>query len=61
MLQTAAEWFAVLIAARLIGGIGIGMLSMACPLCISEVSPPETGGTLLVLGQLPLGYTYASY
>jgi predicted MFS family arabinose efflux permease len=44
MLQTAAEWFSALIAARLIGGIDIGMLSMACPLCISEISPPETGG-----------------
>jgi MFS family permease len=61
MLQTAAERFAVLIAARLIGGVGIGMLSMVCPLYISEISPPETKDTLLALGELPLGYTYASY
>jgi MFS family permease len=61
MLQTAAERFAVLITARLIGGVGIGMLSMVCPLYISEISPPETRGTLLVLGKLPLRYTYASY
>ncbi len=50
MLQTTAERFVVLITARFICGVGIGMLSMVCPLYISEISPPETRGTLLVLG-----------
>lgn len=48
-LQTAAIDYAMLTVARLIGGVGIGMLSMVALLHISEVSPPETRGTLLVL------------
>lgn len=48
-LQTAAVDYAMLTVARLIGGIGIGMLSMVAPLYISEVSPPEVRGTLLVM------------
>ncbi|KAI9044111.1 sugar porter family MFS transporter [Aspergillus affinis] len=49
ILQTAAMDYAMLTVARFIGGLGIGMLSMVAPLYISEISPPECRGTLLVL------------
>ncbi|KAJ5506207.1 Major facilitator superfamily domain general substrate transporter [Penicillium expansum] len=49
VLQTAAYGYPMLTVARLIGGVGIGMLSMVAPLYISEISPPECRGTLLVL------------
>lgn len=38
ILQTAAVDYAMLTVARLIGGVGIGMLSMVAPLYISEIS-----------------------
>ena len=44
----------MLVTARLIGGIGIGMLSMVAPLYISEISPPEIRGSLLVLEELSI-------
>ncbi|CCG80554.1 putative MFS monosaccharide transporter [Taphrina deformans PYCC 5710] len=49
ILQTAAVNYAMLIVGRLIGGVAIGMLSMVAPLYMSEISPPEIRGTLLVL------------
>ncbi|KAH8704010.1 putative MFS monosaccharide transporter [Talaromyces proteolyticus] len=49
ILQTAAVSYPMLTMARLVGGLGIGMLSMVAPLYISEISPPECRGTLLVL------------
>ncbi|KAI9745197.1 MAG: hypothetical protein M1818_001475 [Claussenomyces sp. TS43310] len=54
ILQTAAQGYAMLTVARLIGGIGIGMLSAVAPLYISEISPPEIRGTLLVLEELSI-------
>lgn len=51
-LQTASISYAMLTTARLIGGFGIGMLSMVAPLYISEISPPEIRGALLVLEEL---------
>lgn len=54
ILQTAAVDYAMLVVARLIGGIGIGMLSMVAPLYISEISPPEIRGALLVLEELSI-------
>ena len=53
-LQTAATDYAMLAAARLVGGLGIGMLSMVIPLYISEISPPEMRGSLLVLEELSI-------
>ncbi|KAK9462289.1 putative MFS monosaccharide transporter [Lipomyces oligophaga] len=47
-LQAAAQDYAMLTVARFIGGLGIGMLSMVAPLYISEISPPEIRGFLLV-------------
>lgn len=38
VLQTAAYGYPMLTVARLIGGVGIGMLSMVAPLYISEIS-----------------------
>lgn len=54
VLQTASVSYAMLVVARLIGGIGIGMLSMVAPLYISEISPPEIRGALLVLEELSI-------
>lgn len=54
ILQTASTSYAMLVTARLIGGIGIGMLSMVAPLYISEISPPEIRGALLVLEELSI-------
>ena len=54
VLQTASISYAMLVTARLIGGIGIGMLSMVAPLYISEISPPEIRGALLVLEELSI-------
>ncbi|CAM1507732.1 Fc.00g045800.m01.CDS01 [Cosmosporella sp. VM-42] len=53
-LQTASVNYTMLVVARLIGGIGIGMLSMVVPLYISEISPPEIRGTLLVFEELSI-------
>lgn len=54
ILQTASVDYAMLTTGRFIGGIGIGMLSMVAPLYISEISPPEIRGTLLVLEELSI-------
>lgn len=54
ILQTASVDYAMLIVGRLIGGIGIGMLSMVAPLYISEISPPEIRGALLVLEEFSI-------
>ncbi|KAF7563401.1 hypothetical protein G7046_g740 [Stylonectria norvegica] len=53
-LQTAAVNYTMLVIARLIGGMGIGMLSMVVPLYISEISPPEIRGTVLVFEELSI-------
>lgn len=54
VLQTAAVDYSILAVGRLIGGVGIGMLSMVAPLYISEISPPEIRGALLVLEELSI-------
>jgi SP family arabinose:H+ symporter-like MFS transporter len=43
-----------LISFRLIGGLGIGVASMICPLYISEVSPPAFRGKMVALYQLAI-------
>lgn len=53
-LQTAAMDYPMLVVARFIGGLGIGMLSMVAPLYISEISPPEIRGSLLVLEEFSI-------
>ena len=54
VIQTASVSYAMLVIGRLVGGLGIGMLSMVAPLYISEISPPEIRGTLLVLEELSI-------
>ncbi|OOF90366.1 hypothetical protein ASPCADRAFT_410173 [Aspergillus carbonarius ITEM 5010] len=54
ILQTAATNYDMLVAGRFIGGIGVGTLAMGAPLYISEVSPPELRGTLLVLESISI-------
>ncbi|KAK2021199.1 general substrate transporter [Colletotrichum zoysiae] len=49
ILQTAAVNYEMLVLGRTIGGIGVGALAMGAPLYISEISPPNLRGTLLVL------------
>jgi sugar porter (SP) family MFS transporter len=53
-IQTGSVNFGMLTAARFIGGIGVGMFAMVAPLYISEISPPEIRGTLLVLQELSI-------
>lgn len=53
-LQVGAVDYAMLTIARTIGGIGIGQLSMVAPLYISEISPPEIRGALLVLEEFSI-------
>ncbi|KAL9939972.1 hypothetical protein V8E36_000677 [Tilletia maclaganii] len=48
-LQTGSISYAMLVVGRLIGGVGIGMLSMIAPLYISETAPPNVRGMLLGL------------
>lgn len=43
-----------LIGFRLIGGVGIGVASMICPLYISEFSPPAFRGRMVALYQLAI-------
>jgi SP family arabinose:H+ symporter-like MFS transporter len=43
-----------LISFRLIGGLGIGVASMICPLYISEFSPPSFRGRMVALYQLAI-------
>ncbi|KAI9150734.1 MFS glucose transporter mfs1 [Paramyrothecium foliicola] len=54
VIQTAAIDYPMLVVGRFIGGIGIGMLSMVVPLYISEISPPEIRGSLLVFEELSI-------
>ncbi|KAG5440017.1 hypothetical protein PCK2_000625 [Pneumocystis canis] len=52
IIQTAALNYTFLSIGRFIGGIGVGMLSMAAPLYMAEISPPNIRGFLLVLEEL---------
>ncbi|KAI1839769.1 hypothetical protein JX266_014022 [Neoarthrinium moseri] len=54
IMQTAATSYGVLVAGRAIGGIGVGTLAMTAPLYISEISPPNLRGTLLVLESISI-------
>ena len=46
--------FSQLVAYRIIGGIGIGVVSIVCPIYISEVAMAEKRGTLVSLYQLAI-------
>lgn len=51
MFATQSFW---LITYRLIGGLGIGVASMICPLYISEICPPAYRGKMVALYQLAI-------
>jgi MFS transporter, SP family, arabinose:H+ symporter len=46
--------FSMLISARLLGGIGVGMASVLAPMYISEFSPPNLRGRLVALYQFSI-------
>jgi MFS transporter, SP family, arabinose:H+ symporter len=46
--------FTILIVARMIGGVGVGMASVLAPMFISEFSPPKIRGRLTALYQLSI-------
>jgi SP family arabinose:H+ symporter-like MFS transporter len=46
--------FAILIPARIVGGVGVGMASVLAPMTISEFSPPRLRGRLVALYQLSI-------
>ena len=52
--STIPPTFTVLIYARLIGGIGVGMASVLAPLYISELSPPHLRGRLVAFYQFSI-------
>lgn len=54
IMQTAAPEFAVLVAGRTITGIGVGTMALGAPLYISEISPPQIRGALLVLESISI-------
>lgn len=49
IMQTAAPDYAVLVAGRTVTGVGVGTMALGAPLYISEISPPQVRGALLVL------------
>jgi SP family galactose:H+ symporter-like MFS transporter len=51
---SAADGFSMLIAGRVVVGLGIGVASYAVPLYISEIAPPQHRGALVSLNQLLL-------
>ncbi len=54
-LGCAVAWSAgSLIFLRWLGGVGVGIASMVCPLYISEISPPRLRGRMVTLFQLAI-------
>jgi SP family arabinose:H+ symporter-like MFS transporter len=54
LAAAVAPTFSILIAARVVGGAGIGLASVLSPMYISESSPPRLRGRLVVLYQLSI-------
>jgi len=48
------ESLSVLVIFRLIGGLGVGIASMAAPMYIAEIAPPKKRGTLVSYYQLAI-------
>ncbi|KAI9471925.1 MAG: general substrate transporter [Benjaminiella poitrasii] len=51
-VQTASNSYDMMIAGRFVAGLGVGSLSMAVPLYLSELAPKEIRGRLISLQQL---------
>ena len=47
-----APSFAMLVAARMIGGLGVGAALIVAPMYIAEIAPPESRGRLVSFNQL---------
>ncbi|GAA5220263.1 sugar porter family MFS transporter [Membranihabitans marinus] len=54
LLSAIPPNFTFLIAARIIGGLGVGMASVLSPMYISEISPPHIRGRLVALYQMSI-------
>lgn len=52
--STVPPDFQVLIVARIVGGLGVGMASVLAPMYISEFAPPRIRGRLVALYQLSI-------
>jgi SP family arabinose:H+ symporter-like MFS transporter len=52
ILSALAPSFPMLIVARIIGGLGVGMALIIAPMYIAEISPPAERGRLVSLNQL---------
>lgn len=53
-LSAIPPGFSLLIAARMIGGLGVGMASVLGPMYISELAPPKWRGRLVAFYQLSI-------
>ncbi|CAO3677999.1 unnamed protein product [Rhizopus stolonifer] len=51
-IQTGANSYGMMVGGRFVAGLGVGTLSMAVPLYLSELSPKEIRGRLISLQQL---------
>lgn len=49
ILQTSSFSYAQLVVGRLVGGLGVGLLSAVAPMYISEIAPPNIRGALLAM------------
>ncbi len=54
LFSTIPPSFLVLIPARILGGLGVGMASVLAPMYISEFAPPRVRGRLVALYQLSI-------
>ncbi len=54
LYSTIPPTFNVLIVARMIGGVGVGMASVLAPMYISEFAPPHLRGRLVAMYQLSI-------
>lgn len=54
IIMTAAPTYESMAFGRFFGGIGTGTLALGAPLYISEISPPNLRGTLLVLQSISI-------
>ena len=52
VVAALADTFGVLIAARLLSGLGVGLVLVAAPLYIAEISPPDARGRMVTFNQL---------
>jgi len=54
ILTSLPDTYPLILAGRIIGGLGIGIASMLSPLFISEFSPPDYRGRMVTLYQLAI-------